>query len=44
MFRNVRDLGVFIGILIYLVSVAGFIKIVSRAEADESHEPHVPRG
>lgn len=41
MLRNVRDVGLFIGILIYVVSVASFIKIVNRAEADE---PHVPRG
>ena len=30
MLRNVRDVGVFIGILIYVVSVASFTKIVSR--------------
>ena len=41
MLRNVRDVGAFIGILIYVVSVASFIRIVSRAEADE---PHVLRG
>ena len=41
MLRNVRDVGAFIGILIYVVSVASFTKIVSRAEPDELH---VPRG
>ena len=34
MLRNVRDVGVFIGILVYVVSLASFFKIVGRAEAD----------
>ena len=42
MLRNVRDVGVFIGILIYVVSVASFTKIVS--SNPEADEPHVPRG
>ena len=41
MLRNVRDVGIFVGLLIYVVSLASFFKIVGSSEADE---PGVPRG